>query len=58
MASSHWRADGAPKVRYRSEGEAWSAAEHRRAETGQAMTVYRCAFCTGWHMGTASGTGR
>lgn len=51
---SHWRADGAPKNAYRSEGEALSVADERRQDTGVALTAYRCAFCSAWHLGTTA----
>jgi hypothetical protein len=50
---SHWRADGAPKSAYRSEGEALSVADERRQDTGVVLTAYRCEFCSAWHLGNA-----
>jgi hypothetical protein len=52
---AHWRADGTPKTAYRSERDAWSMADERRAETGVELAVYRCDFCSAWHMGNARG---
>ena len=51
----HWRADGAPKTRYRSRGEAQVAADERRLESGADLAVYRCDFCGAWHMGNRMG---
>jgi len=48
---SHWRADGAPKSTYLTQGEALSVAEERRHETGVELSVYQCDVCAGWHMG-------
>ena len=52
----HWRADGAPKAAYVTQGEALSVADERRRETGVELSVYRCEVCAGWHM--ARDTGR
>jgi hypothetical protein len=49
--SSHWRADGVPKVRYDSRAEALSAATERGREAGVELGAYRCGYCDGWHMG-------
>ncbi len=49
--SSHWRRDGQPKNRYRTQAEAMSAADERRWENGVELATYRCGFCDGWHMG-------
>jgi hypothetical protein len=51
---SHWRADGKPKVRYASQQEALAAAEEQRFHTGADLAVYRCDFCSSWHMSSAS----
>jgi hypothetical protein len=48
---SHWRADGAPKSAYRSQGEALSVADERRQESGVVLMAYRCDFCSFWHLG-------
>jgi hypothetical protein len=48
---SHWRSDGVPKTAYASESEAWAMADERRQDTGVILNVYRCDFCTSWHMG-------
>jgi hypothetical protein len=53
----HWRADGAPKAAYLTQGEALSVAEERRHETGVELSVYRCDVCAGWHMGGRDGGG-
>jgi len=52
---AHWRADGAPKTGYRSQGEAQAAADDRRHESGADLDVYRCDFCQSWHMGNRAG---
>ena len=52
---AHWRADGTPKIAYGSQGEALAVADERRAETGVDLSVYRCDFCSAWHMGNAEG---
>ncbi|HMD47136.1 MAG TPA: hypothetical protein VKG43_13305 [Acidimicrobiales bacterium] len=54
LSGSHWRADGAPKVRYGTEREAQMAAAERGAEGGVDLGVYRCEYCSGWHMGRTS----
>jgi hypothetical protein len=48
---SHWRADGAPKTAYRTHGEALAVADERRQDSGAELNVYRCDFCSAWHMG-------
>ena len=48
---THWRADGAPKTAYRSQGDALTAALVRRQESGVELNVYRCDVCSAWHMG-------
>jgi len=55
--STHWRADGRAKVRYPTERDARLAADERGREAGFELTVYRCAFCQGWHMARAEGRG-
>lgn len=52
---AHWRADGAPKNAYRTQGEALSVADERRQETGVELNVYRCEYCSAWHLGNAAG---
>jgi hypothetical protein len=52
---AHWRADGAPKKAYRSQGEAQAAADDRRLESGADLDVYCCDFCQAWHMGNRVG---
>jgi hypothetical protein len=52
---SHWRADGTPKVAYRSQAEALSVADERRYDTGLELTVYQCDMCSSWHMANAEG---
>ena len=51
LNSSHWRADGAPKVRFDTEREAQAVAADRSREAGVVLGVYQCGFCHGWHMG-------
>jgi hypothetical protein len=51
VRSSHWRADGQPKVRYPTQRDALSAADERGRESDVDLGVYRCDFCGGWHMG-------
>jgi hypothetical protein len=48
---SHWRADGMPKVGYRDQRDALTAALVRRQESGVELNVYRCDVCASWHMG-------
>jgi hypothetical protein len=55
VSSSHWRADGQPKVRYPSEREAALAAADQSLEAGVTLGVYQCSFCQGWHMGRPGG---
>jgi hypothetical protein len=55
LDSTHWRQDGQPKVRFRSQAEALGAAEDRTRESGVELGVYQCGFCGGWHMGRRSG---
>jgi hypothetical protein len=51
----HWRADGAPKAAYVTQGEALLVADERRRETGVELSVYQCEVCAGWHMGREPG---
>jgi len=48
---SHWRADGLPKAAYGTQSDAVTAALVRRQESGVELDVYRCDFCSAWHMG-------
>jgi hypothetical protein len=50
---AHWRADGAPKVRYRTEAEANKAAFSYRLDHGADLNAYECEFCGGWHLGAS-----
>lgn len=52
---SHWRADGAAKTRFSSEGEANRYALLVRLEYGNDVGAYLCEFCRGWHLGGVSG---
>jgi hypothetical protein len=54
---SHWRADGAPKTAYRTQRDALSVVDERRADSGADLNVYRCEFCSAWHIGNADGRG-
>jgi hypothetical protein len=47
----HWRADGSPKVRYRTEAEAHKAGFGYRLEHGTDLHAYECEYCGGWHLG-------
>jgi len=48
---AHWRADGEPKTRYRSESDANRACLQARLEHGVDLGSYLCEFCGGWHLG-------
>jgi hypothetical protein len=50
---SHWRADGNPKVRYPTEGDAHKAGFSYRLEHGADLGAYECEFCGGWHLGAS-----
>jgi hypothetical protein len=52
---THWRADGAPKTAYRSQGEAMGVADEKRQDFGVDLNVYQCDVCALWHMGNAGG---
>ena len=52
---AHWRSDGAAKTAYRSQAEALSVADERRQDTGVVLNVYRCEYCSAWHMGNSEG---
>jgi hypothetical protein len=52
---AHWRADGAPKNGYRTRGDALAVAFERQQDTGVELNVYRCDFCSAWHMGNPGG---
>jgi hypothetical protein len=52
---AHWRADGAPKTAYRTQSEALAMADERRRDSGADLNVYRCDFCSAWHMGNVGG---
>jgi hypothetical protein len=55
---AHWRADGAPKTSYSSQGEALSVADEKRMEDDVELKVYRCDYCSGWHLANAAGRDR
>jgi len=48
---SHWRADGEPKTRYRTEADANRAALQARLDHSVDLGAYLCEFCGGWHLG-------
>jgi len=50
---AHWRADGNPKVRYRTEADANRAGFAYRLEHGADLGAYECEYCSGWHLGTS-----
>jgi hypothetical protein len=50
---SHWRADGEPKNRYRTESDANRAALQARLEHQVDLNPYLCEFCGGWHLGNS-----
>jgi hypothetical protein len=52
---SHWRADGAPKVRYRGADDANRAALDSLLHHGVDLDAYMCEICGGWHLGGARG---
>ncbi len=47
----HWRADGQPKARFRTEQEANRAAFGYRLDYGADLAAYECEICGGWHLG-------
>jgi hypothetical protein len=49
--TSHFKSDGSPKQRYRTETEAKQAAQASWAINGVDLQTYRCDFCHQWHMG-------
>jgi hypothetical protein len=49
----HWRADGQPKARFRSQDEANRAALGYRLDHGLDLAVYPCEICGGWHVGNS-----
>ncbi len=51
---AHWRADGNPKIGYPSQRDALAAAEERGHQSGVELNVYRCDYCSEWHMGAAA----
>jgi hypothetical protein len=52
---AHLRADGAPKNAYRTRSDALAVALERQQDTGVELNVYRCDFCSAWHMGNPTG---
>jgi len=50
---SHWRANGEPKTRYRSEADANRAALQALLEHQVDLGPYQCEFCGGWHLGNS-----
>lgn len=50
--NSHQRADsGKPKVMYNTKISAQKAAESMMKKQGKYFSVYKCAFCDGYHLG-------
>jgi hypothetical protein len=54
VRSPHWRADGQPKTRYRSEQEANRASFGYRLDHGVDLVAYLCPQCGGWHLGNSA----
>jgi hypothetical protein len=54
VGASHWRSDGAAKVRYSNRAGAEVAAAERSRESGTELGAYACDYCGGWHMGRPS----
>jgi hypothetical protein len=52
---SHWRADGAAKTPYLTQTDALVVADERRQDSGVVLNVYRCGFCSAWHLGNPDG---
>lgn len=51
MGGTHWRSDGGAKTRFSTERDALDAAQLRWVEDRIELNVYRCEYCSGWHMG-------
>ena len=51
---SHWRADGEPKTRFRSQADANRACLQARLDHGVDLGAYLCEFCDGWHLGNSA----
>ena len=49
--ASHFTRDGAPKIAYRTQAEAQSAAQLAWTLNGVELDTYRCDYCYQWHMG-------
>jgi len=49
----HWRADGQPKTRFRTEQDANRAAFGYRLDHGADLAAYECEICGGWHLGNS-----
>jgi len=54
LSRSHWRSDGAPKVRFSSAADANRITLQRLLEDGNDLVVYQCDICSGWHLGNVS----
>ena len=50
----HWRADGQPKTRFATQGDANRSSLQARLQRGADLDPYRCGFCGGWHLGNRS----
>ncbi len=53
--ATHWRSDGLAKTRYDSEREGQAAAGYQYQERRVELSVYRCGYCAGWHLGRQRG---
>jgi hypothetical protein len=51
----HWRADGQPKTRYPSSGDANRYALQALLEDGVQLDPYVCGICGDWHLGNRRG---
>lgn len=49
--AAHFTREGTPKVAYRTEAEAASAAQLAWTLSGVDLNAYRCDYCFQWHMG-------
>ena len=52
----HYKADGVPKLDYKSGETAEKAAACMSSKTGQAFDCYQCPKCRGWHIGKDGGS--
>lgn len=47
----HYKADGVPKINYKSEETARKAGFRMHEKTGAKFDWYQCPKCNGWHIG-------